>query len=167
MSPASRHRRSRPYTMIGVAILACWQLGCGQDITPPPLSSTALSLEQPFPGPGQSALRIANIGGPEGVEVPPAVRAGEPLQVTVTTYGGGCIDEDTTAVVARAHMADVVPYQRVYQPKEHEACTMELRISHRQVDVVFTEPGMATIRVYGRGRPDGSVISVSRQVRVE
>ena len=167
MSPASQHRRSRPYTLIGVAVLACWQLGCGQDITPPPFSSTALGLEQPFPGPGQSALRIASIGGPDGVEVPATVRAGEPLHVTVTTYGGGCVAEDTTAVVVHGNMADVVPYQRIYQPKEHEACTMELRINHRQVDVMFAAPGIATVWVYGRGRPDGSLISVLRQVSVE
>jgi len=38
--------------------VCCWPLGCSQEITPPPLASSALRLEQPWPAPGQSALRI-------------------------------------------------------------------------------------------------------------
>lgn len=167
MIPANRRREWRRCAPIAVALMASWQLGCRDSVAPLPLDSPALALEQPIPAPGQSALRIASIGDASGVEVPPVARTGIPLQVTVTTYGGGCISEDTTVVDVQPHSADVVPYQRWYQPKQDEGCTMELRIDRRAVQLVFDQPGIATVRVFGRGAPDGSVISVVRQVTVE
>jgi len=44
---------------------------------------------------------------------------------------------------------------------------MDLRINSRKVELVFDQLGIATVRVFGRGAPDGSVITVVRQVTVE
>jgi len=161
------HRAWHRCAIVALAPMASWQLGCSQPTRPLPSDPPVLGLEQPMPAPGQSALRIANVGDASGIVVPSAAKAGLPLQVTVTTYSGGCISEDTTAVAMHPHSADVVPYQRWYQPKQNEGCTMELRVDRRQVDVVFDQPGIATVRVFGRGAPDGSVVTVSRQVFVE
>jgi len=170
MIPANRYREWRRYTPVVVAIMAGWQLGCAQDITPPSLPASALAFEEPLPAPGQSARRVAIIrqfGDPVVVDVPATMKAGEPATVGVTTYTGGCITEDTTVVDVHARTADVVPFQRVYQPKPNEACATELQVSHREVDVVFAEPGSATVNVFGRTHPDGGVVMVTRKVTVE
>ena len=158
----------RRYIPIGLSLLASVSLGCNQPTASTlPLTTPALSLEQPIPAAGQSALRVASIGDANGVAVPSLAHAGVPLQVTVTTYSGGCITEDTTVVAMETHSADIVPFQHWYQPKQNEGCTMELRVNKRQVELVFTQPGVASVRIYGRGQPDGGVITVVREVRVE
>jgi len=160
----------RRVALLVIAIAPCLQLGCSQPTKPTfPLSSPALSLEQPLPAAGHSARRVAFIalsGEAITVDVPSAARAGQPLLVAVTTYGGGCISEDTTVVDVHEHLADVVPYQRIYQPGRNEGCTMELRVNRRQVAVVFPERGVATVRVIGRVAGD-SLASVTRQVAIE
>jgi hypothetical protein len=164
----TNHPAWRRYTPIGLALMASVPLGCSQPTASIlPLGTPALSLEQPMPAAGQSALRVASIGDANGVTVPSVAHAGLPLQVTVTTYGGGCITEDTTVVTTNTHSADIVPFQRWYQPKQNEACTMELRVNKRQLEVVFTQPGVASVRIYGRGQPDGALVTVVREVRVE
>ena len=120
-----------------------------------------------MPSAGQSALRVASIGAPSGISVPGTARVGAPVEVTVTTYGGGCVAEDTTVVEVRGHFANVVPFQRVYAPKQSEGCTMELRVNPRHVQVVFTQPGTATVFVFGRVTPDGSLAMIPREIVVE
>jgi hypothetical protein len=168
MIPTCFRREWRCCALVAIAAMATWQLGCSQPTTRTlPLETPALRLEQPMPAPGQSARRVANIGGGDSVVVPSVAHAGQPFQVTVTTYGGGCISEDTTVVAAEAHSADIVPFQRWYQPRQNEGCTMELRINKRQVALTFAQPGVAVVRVYGRGQPDGSLMTVVREVSVE
>jgi hypothetical protein len=157
--------------LIVTGALLCFQSGCGRPSTAPPASdSPALSLEQELAPPGQSALRVATVAffdDHEQVDVPPVAVAGQPFTVSLTTYGGGCIVEDTTVVDVRGLRADVVPYQRVLTPPPNGACTMELRITRRQQQVVFDQPGVATVRVIGRGESNASLVSVLRTVRVE
>lgn len=122
-----------------------------------------------MPAAGRAALRVAHIdfySDPVVVEVPGAATAGTPFTVAVTTYGGGCVSEDTTVVQVTGLHADVVPYQRVYRPGANEACTQELRITRREASVVFAAPGLATVRVIGRAAPDDGLVVVERQVAV-
>jgi hypothetical protein len=171
MIPTHRHREWRRVAPLALLLVAGWQLGCSQQITPPPLPPTsALDLEQPLPAAGESALRIASIGQsgePVQVEVPSTAKVGQSVPVAVTTYSGGCISDDTTAVDVHPHLANVVPYQRVYQPRQNEGCTMELRVNRREVGIVFREPGPATVTVYGRTYPGGLLTPVTRQLTVE
>lgn len=144
-------------------------IGAGCTSATSPADSAALRLEQPAPAPGQSALRVARIahyGDPVVVEVPESATAGSPLAVAVTTYGGGCVSEDTTVVQVDGLRADVVPYQRIYQPGVNGACTMELRVTRRMVSVVFASAGRATVRVIGRAKPGDSLVVVERGVLV-
>jgi len=160
------HRRIalRP-ALVVLALAPALSLGCRNEITPPPLPTTGLSLEEPAPSAGHSARRLANIGS-SSVEVPATGAAGQPVPITVTTYGGGCIGEDTTVVDVHGLHADIVPYQRVYNPGANGACTMELRINPRQLQVVFAQPGIASVVVYSRAA-DGSLVSISRALAVK
>ncbi len=133
--------------------------------TGPTVSSPALSLEEPLK-PGISVRRVARILFANDrvlVDVPAAAVAGVPLTVAVTTYGGGCVGEDTTVTFVEGLHADVVPYQRVITGV---ACTLELRITKRQVAIVFPAAGRATVRVIGRASPGDSVVVVERGVTV-
>ena len=157
-------RRSAP---IPILVL----LGAAACTTPTaPLTSGALRLEQPLPEPGTSALRVALVSfttDPFLVEAPSSATAGQPFDVVVTTYGGGCIGEDTTVVDVSEHHADIVPYQRVYRPPQGNfGCTMELRITRRQVHVVIGQAGRATVRVIGRASPGDSLVSTERSVSI-
>ena len=134
--------------------------------TAPAVSSPALSLEEPLT-PGISVRRVALIrlsNDPVVVDVPAAAVAGVPLTVAVTTYGGGCVGEDTTVTFVEGLHADVVPYQRVITG--NIGCTLELRITKRQVAIVFPAAGRATVRVIGRSSPSDSVVVVERSVAV-
>ena len=135
-----------------------------------PLTSTALRLEQPLPTPGTSALRAASVtyhGELPLVDAPSTAAAGQPFEVALTTYGGGCIGEDTTVVDVSGHGADIVPYQRIYQPPQgNVGCTLQMRITRRRVQVLITETGPATVRVIGRASPGDSLVSTERSVSI-
>jgi hypothetical protein len=154
-------------------ILAILLLGAcrGEPLAPDAIGALpALSLEEPLPAPGHSARRAAVIafyGDPLVVEVPSTARAGAPFDVGVTTYGGGCIAEDTTVATVADRLADVVPYQRIHRPGPNEGCTLELRITRRTARVTFPTAGLAVVRVTGRAAPGDSLVSVVRAVRVE
>lgn len=134
-----------------------------------PLDSSALRLEQPLPVPGTSALRagVVRLGSDAFlVEAPSTATAGQPFTVAVTTYGGGCIREDTTLVDVSDHRADVVPYQRVYRGLANSVCTLELRVTRRQVQVVISQTGQATVRFIGRSSPGDSLVLAERSVSI-
>lgn len=82
----------------------------------------------------------------------------------VTTYGGGCIREDTTAVVVSGMRAAVVRYQQVYSPRPREACADILTITRRTETVRFPSAGRAMVRVIGRAAPGDSLVTIERAV---
>ena len=164
-------KQRRISVVIGAALLVPLA-ACGHASSTGPMSGSlaALSLEEPWPSPGHSARRGATVlfySDPLTVSVPTRARAGEPFVVGVTTYGGGCISEDTTTVRLEGQRADVVPYQRVYAPPLNGACTLQLRVTRREVHVAFPSPGVATVRVTGRASPGDSVVQVERAVIVQ
>lgn len=154
-------------TLCGASLLLL--SACSPTPTAPAHASPGLGLEQQ-PAPGQSARHIAAIlfyHDPIVIDVPASAHPGQPVDLAITTYGGGCISEDTTVVSTSGLLADVVPYQRVYTPKPPiEGCTMELRITRRLVPLVFSTPGVATVRVTGRAAPGDSLVQVLRAVVV-
>ena len=161
------HRASRSLLLAAAAAAA---VACTHTTGPVDPSASALALEQPLPAAERSALRAGAIlffHDPTVVEVPSSATAGMPFTVTVTTYGGGCISEDTTVVKADGQRADVVPYQRIYNPGPNGgACPSELRITRRQASVVFDAPGSGVVRVIGRAMPGDTLMQVQRTVHV-
>jgi hypothetical protein len=100
------------------------------------------------------------------VTVPAEARAGEPLRVSLTTYGGGCTREDTTEVRVIGLVADVTPYQLAPREGSAMVCTMELRLNRRDVDVLFEDRGAAMVRVIGVSQPGDSAMRIERKVTV-
>lgn len=85
--------------------------------------------------------------------------------MSLTTYGGGCIHEDTTIIAVDSLTADISPYQRV--PTHVTACTMELRINARSLLVTFAVPGRATVTIHGRAQPGDSAVTLLRTIQVQ
>lgn len=97
------------------------------------------------------------------VEHPGRVRAGEPLKVTIRSYGGGCEAAGGAEGWIRGLAAEVHPWDYTHMPEGpaglEYVCTTPLNIFKRTLDLVFDAPGTATIRVHGlrsHGREPGN-----------
>jgi hypothetical protein len=109
---------------------------------------------------------IAFYGDSAAVAVPGEVRAGLPFVVTVQSFGGGCTAQDQTGVTIDGLRADVRPTVREPHPSAGVACDAMLRTFTHSAPVTFSQPGTATVIVYGRQEPGDAPRSVTRTVRV-
>lgn len=85
---------------------------------------------------------------PARVALPSTVSVGVTFDVTVRTYGGGCIAFDATEIDVSGHLVEVYPFDRM--ERNGTVCTLE------QVDIVHSASlsldaaGEYVFRVYGR-----------------
>ncbi len=107
---------------------------------------------------------IAFHGDPVVVTVPDTVQAGVSFEVSVLTYGGGCLSKDGTKVQVRGLSADVTPYDI---HSGGEICTADLGLFDHRAMMTLRESGVAEIRFHGRQLPQDSLITVVREVVVE
>ncbi|MDO5505900.1 MAG: hypothetical protein Q4F49_06385 [Pseudoxanthomonas suwonensis] len=98
------------------------------------------------------------------VHAPPRVRAGQPLMVDVTSYGGGCESQGTGQVSVEGMEADirVFDYTDVSPPTpgfEHvdRICTTGLKVFRKRFAVQFQRSGDALVRVHGVRRAAGQL----------
>lgn len=103
-------------------------------------------------------------GDPVEVVVPAVATRGVPFDVTITTYGGGCVEEADTEVSLQPTGAVVRPYQIVVR---RNVCTAELLINRRTVQVSLATPGPNRVVFHGWSEPSGQVIVVERTVEVQ
>ena len=154
-----RHFARTSWLALALAAAAC------TSTVAPDLPSDGLPLNEQVPTPGLTARRVASIldpAQPGAIDVPATARAGEAITVGVTTFGGGCIREDTTVVTVRGSQAEVVPYQLVYTPKQNEACTLEARVTPRRVRITFATAGSAAVVIRGRTSLEGDPATIVR-----
>jgi len=106
-------------------------------------------------------------GDPLVLQVPDTVAVGSPFEVTVRTYGGGCIDEGDTEVSVAGQAATVRPYDVfvTYLPPNY-ACTSDLKLYTHRALLRFEQVGPATVTVHGRVRPGDSAVAVHQTVHV-
>lgn len=109
---------------------------------------------------------IAFYGDTVVATVPDSARVGVPFVVQVRSFGGGCTVQDQTGVAVRGRRVDVRPLVREPGPASTGACSAILLAFTHSAPVTITEPGDATIVVYGRSEPGASSVSVTRTVRV-
>lgn len=154
----------------GVGLMILATLSCYASMPAGP-DHEATRLEMPLPAPGEWARRLALIvyydNEPPVVEIPASGFVGRALGVYIRTYNGSCFKDDTAVVSVAANRAEIAPYQRIYSTRAFEACTAELSIKRRRVDVVFPSRGDAIVRVTGRARPGDSLVAVSRRIRIK
>ncbi len=128
----------------------------------------SLPLAEQAAADGLSALRVGSVryyGDTARIEIPTRVEQGVPVDVFVTTFGGGCVASDTTITTVQGMRTTIVPYQRVVT-NPRAGCLDILLIDRRRVPVVFGTQGSATLRVVGREEPGGRLFVLERRIVV-
>ena len=109
------------------------------------------------------------------IQVPETVAVASEFEVTVRTYGDGCIDQGDTEVSISGRQASVRPYDHfVTHLPPNYACPDILKVYTHRAVLRFDERGLATVTVHGRaltverpGPSQESTIAVSRSVTVQ
>ena len=111
--------------------------------------------------------------GEEVISAPNIVQAGAPFEVTVRTYGGGCIDPDGLEANVEGSLAVLIPYDLYTTPGRGVFCPLIPEAEPHTTQLTFSEPGPATIRVEGRsevgnvtGGSEGQAV-VEKMITVE
>lgn len=165
---------------VGVALLA----GCAAWPARPPVAGINRSVERAAPAtvPGFEWRRVpAEIRfGMGDAMLPtlahaPRIRRGQPLEVRVFSYGGGCEAPGGAQVRVEGNEARIEAWDYQRTPLEGDprdmVCTTALGTWHRTVWVTFAERGLGVIVVSGSGHgrtgPDGEPARVMGYVAVE
>ena len=149
--------------LIGALVLSMALVACGSapagSVAPSAVASSAPlpSAEASQPGgAGEPAgQRVSGIvdyyaDGSAGVITAPAtVTAGQPFDITITTFGGGCESAGGGDVVVAGDVATIDVFDwSVAGPTV--SCVAMLKRLPRTVSVTFATPGPATIKVNGQ-----------------
>ena len=110
---------------------------------------------------------LAFYGETTSVELVPSTRVGEATALRFTSFGGGCIRQDTTVAEVSGLSAEVRPYR--LEPAElppNTACTSELRLDQDVVQLRFSQSGRARVRIVGLARPGDQPFVIERELHV-
>ena len=134
------------------------------------LALVALGCQSPFESEVVRTLKPATIefyGDSTEALAPAAVFAGEPFEVTVQSFGDGCVSFGETRVTMSRLRADIRPYdfEVTHAPRNYACPDILTKLSHT-VTLTFAERGRVLLWIHGRRRPDGSAVSVVRAVDV-
>ena len=99
-------------------------------------------------------------GGPFQASVPATATAGEPFDVTVVTYGAGCIEKGETTVQVDGLQTAIRPYDVDTQPASGD-CPAILRAHEHNASVTFAEAGEAKVVFYGLREDETGTLNVS------
>lgn len=107
----------------------------------------------------------------EAITVPNTVEAGSDFQISVITYGNGCVTAGDLGVVSTENRADVFVYDFTTADRPGVACTMIFKRLTHTATLRFTTPGAAVIRFWGRkqggAEPFGQPLVIERSVMVK
>jgi hypothetical protein len=101
---------------------------------------------------------------PVVIIVPEAASVGEPFEVSVRTFGSGCMSQGRTEVKAAGLSVRVTPYDI---HSGHDYCPDILRVFEHRAIVTVTEAGAAEIIVRGLAKPGDTLVSFTHTVAVE
>jgi hypothetical protein len=101
---------------------------------------------------------------PVVIIVPEMAWVGEPFEVSVRTFGNGCMSQGRTEVEAAGLSVRVTPYDI---HSGHDYCADILRVFEHGAIVTVTEAGVAEIIVRGLAKPADTLVSFTHYVAVE
>ena len=117
------------------------------------------------PGANERGLAIlAFYGDTSDVQLAATVGVGEITAVRFTSFGGGCIRQDSTEVAVAGLTANIRPH-RVEAPPD-AVCSADLRIDQNVADLRFGEPGRARVRIVGLAQPGDWLFVLERDLLV-
>ena len=101
---------------------------------------------------------------PVTIDTPDTVQVGMPFEISIGTYGGGCLSEGETKVRVRGLQVDVTPYD-IHSGAA--ACDDILNYFPHRVTLALPTPGLAHLLFHGKQEPDNLRITVGREVFVK
>ncbi len=107
---------------------------------------------------------IAFYSDPVAIHTPDTVQVGVPFEISVRTYGNGCLSEGPTKIKVRGLRVDVTPYD-VHSGAE--VCTDILNMFPHKATLALPTPGLARFLFFGKRQPDNLPLTVGRDVFVE
>jgi len=107
---------------------------------------------------------IAHYGDPVVLSAPDTVQVGVPFEISIVTYGNGCLSEGETQVRVRGLQVDVTPYD-IHSGAA--ACDDILNYFPHRVTLALPTPGLAHLLFHGKQEPDNLRITVGREVFVK
>jgi hypothetical protein len=112
------------------------------------------SLGAPSPPPPAQGQRVPGIlnfrGTQEAITAPTVVGVGQDFQVTITTFGDGCVEKGDEGVIRGEADATIFVYDFTTATQPGVICTTILKRLQHTVTLRFTQPGEKLIRVWGR-----------------
>jgi hypothetical protein len=100
------------------------------------------------------------------ITVPATAVAGQPFTVVVQTIGpSSCTHPGDTQVTLGTATADLAPFDLFRRGPGVACAQMVYRLQH-EAQVVFAQPGTATVRVHGVREPGGGMVTLTRTVDV-
>ena len=81
--------------------------------------------------------------------LPDTAHTGVSFSVTVSTFGSSCLRADGAEANVSGSTASITPYD--LEPPSGSICTADFRAFPRDVMLTFLEPGVAVVRLHGRG----------------
>lgn len=82
------------------------------------------------------------------ISMPDGARVGDGIDVSVTTYGNGCVEHYSTEVDLAGDTVEVAPFD--VRDLGSSICTTELAGIQHSVTLRFETPGAKLVRVHGR-----------------
>jgi hypothetical protein len=105
---------------------------------------------------------------PVSIYLPQVVSRAQPFEVSVRTYGGGCVKQGDTEFQVTDMSVTIQPFDSfVVSMPSNYACVDIIRLFSHKVLLTFEDTGVARISVRGRKEPGGDVITVTRSINVE
>jgi hypothetical protein len=112
------------------------------------------SLGATSPPPPAQAQRVPGIlnfrGTQEAITAPATVGVGQEFQVTIATFGDGCVEKGDEGVILSDTGASIFVYDLTTATQPGVVCTTILKRLQHTVTLRFTQPGEKVIRVWGR-----------------
>lgn len=105
------------------------------------------NLLAPEEGPGYNPARLVYFFDPVLIEMPSSTPFGSAVTITITTYGGGCIQKGRTDVVQANNHLDLFPLDIFAGPGPN--CTDDLRFNTHHVSFVARLRGDLRVRIHG------------------
>lgn len=131
------------------ALCVIFVAACGDD-----------TLVQPFEPEGLQPARLEFHGDPARVTIPQTATAGVPFEISIQTYGGGCIEAGPTPVKLLGGTLDIRPLDDF--PPPESLCSADVRFNDHSVTYTVDAPMTLEVVVHGvrvseAGREDVTV----------
>ena len=96
------------------------------------------------------ALEFGNENTADVVRAPESVGVNESFQITVSTFGNGCLEAGDIDAILTASGATVLVYDLTSAVAPGILCTAVIKRLPHTVSLRFDKPGQALVRIWGR-----------------